>query len=120
MKKTKTKKKQATNNSNGNARILIIYTGGTIGMVQDHETGVLNPIDFSQIRKEVPEIKKFGYHIEVESFHPVLDSSDMQPEHWVKMAKLIGDSYNRFDGFVILHGTDTLAYTASALSFMLE
>ncbi len=116
----KTKDKHAASNTNGNARILIIYTGGTIGMVQDHETGVLKPIDFSQIRREVPEIKKFGYHIEVESFNPVLDSSDMHLEHWVKMANLIGDNYHRFDGFVILHGTDTLAYTASALSFMLE
>jgi len=102
------------------ARILIIYTGGTIGMVQDHATGVLSPIDFSQIRKEVPEINKFGYAIEVVSFDPVLDSSDMQPEHWVKMAELIRDNYTHFDGFIILHGSDTLAYSASALSFMLE
>ena len=112
--------KAKTKSSKENPRILIIYTGGTIGMVQDHETGVLSPIDFSQIRREVPEIKKFGYAIEVVSFDPVLDSSDMQPEHWVKMAEVIRDNYNDFDGFVILHGSDTLAYTSSALSFMLE
>src|SRR5688572_7159962 len=102
------------------ARILIIYTGGTIGMIQDHRTGVLSPIDFSQIRREVPEINKFGYSIQVVSFDPVLDSSDMQPVHWIKIAELIRDNYDAFDGFVILHGSDTLAYTASALSFMLE
>jgi len=109
-----------TTKKNNSSRILIIYTGGTIGMVQDHDTGVLSPIDFSQIRREVPEIKKFGYAIEVVSFNPVLDSSDMKPEHWVKMAELIYENYNKFDGFVILHGSDTLAYSASALSFMLE
>jgi len=112
--------KAKTKTSKEAPRILIIYTGGTIGMVQDHETGVLSPIDFSQIRREVPEIKKFGYAIEVVSFNPVLDSSDMQPIHWVKMAELIRDNYDKFDGFVILHGSDTLAYTSSALSFMLE
>ncbi|MDQ3051979.1 MAG: type I asparaginase [Bacteroidota bacterium] len=115
MAKLKTK-----TSSKPGSRILIIYTGGTIGMIQDHESGVLSPIDFSQIRREVPEIKKFGYAIEVVSFDPVLDSSDMQPAHWIKMAELIRDHYIDFDGFVILHGSDTLAYTASALSFMLE
>src|SRR6187401_2146091 len=102
------------------SRILIIYTGGTIGMVQDHDTGVLSPIDFSEIRREVPEIKKFGYTTEVVSFNPVIDSSDMQSAHWAKMAEHIRDNYEKFDGFVILHGSDTLSYTSSALSFMLE
>jgi L-asparaginase len=100
--------------------ILIIYTGGTIGMVQDHHTGVLMPIDFSQIREAVPEIKKFNYKIDVVSFDPVIDSSDMQPAHWINIAVLIKKNYLAYDGFVILHGSDTLAYTASALSFMLE
>lgn len=100
--------------------LLLIYTGGTIGMVQDHNSGVLKPIDFSQIKNEVPEINKFDYNIDVVSFKPVIDSSDMQPDHWIKMATLIKDHYTKYDGFVILHGTDTLAYTASALSFMLE
>ena len=101
-------------------RILLIYTGGTIGMVKDYKAGVLKPIDFKQIQDEVPEIRKFNYKIDVESFSPVLDSANMQPAQWVRMAKLIEKHYNKYDGFVILHGSDTLAYTASALSFMLE
>jgi L-asparaginase len=106
--------------SQSGINILIIYTGGTIGMVQDHVTGELKPINFNQIRDEVPEISKFNYNIDVVSFHPVLDSSDMQPKHWVEMAELIKKNYNSYTGFVILHGSDTLAYTSSALSFMLE
>ena len=89
-------------------------------MVQDYKTGVLKPINFNQIRDAVPEIRKFNYKIDVESFRPVLDSSNMQPEHWVKIAKLIEKHYDNYTGFVILHGSDTLAYTASALSFMLQ
>jgi L-asparaginase len=108
------------NRSKSGINILIIYTGGTIGMVQDHSTGELKPINFNQIRDEVPEISKFNYNLDVVSFHPVLDSSDMQPSHWVKMVELIKKNYDSYNGFVILHGSDTLAYTASALSFMLE
>ena len=89
-------------------------------MVQDHKTGELKPINFNQIREEVPEIRKFDYSIDVVSFNPVLDSSDMNQGHWVHMAELIRKNYNAYHGFVILHGSDTLAYTASALSFMLE
>lgn len=100
--------------------VLIIYTGGTIGMVQDHISGELKPIDFKQIKEQVPEIRKFDYNIDVVSFKPVLDSSDMKPSHWIEMAELIEKHYTSYDGFVILHGSDTLAYTASALSFMLE
>ena len=108
------------NKSKSTTRILLIYTGGTIGMVQDYKTGVLKPINFNQIRDAVPEIRKFDYQIDVESFRPVLDSSNMQPEHWIKIAKLIEKHYENYTGFVILHGSDTLAYTASALSFMLQ
>ncbi|MBL0341504.1 MAG: asparaginase [Bacteroidetes bacterium] len=111
---------QKLNRSKSCIDILIIYTGGTIGMIQDHKTGELKPINFDQIKEEVPEIRKFDYNIDVVSFNPVLDSSDMQPDHWVKMADLIQKNYNNYHGFVILHGSDTLAYTASALSFMLE
>jgi L-asparaginase len=100
--------------------ILLIYTGGTIGMVHDLRTGVLKPFNFSQIREEVPEIMQFNYNIDVVSFDPLLDSSDMQPSHWIKLAEIIGSHYDQYDGFVILHGSDTLAYTASALSFLLE
>lgn len=103
-----------------NQSILLIYTGGTIGMKQDPETLLLKPFDFSQITTEVPELKKFGYHIVSHSFSPVIDSSDVNPEFWVALVDIIEKNYEKFDGFVILHGTDTMAYSASALSFMLE
>jgi L-asparaginase len=100
--------------------ILIIYTGGTIGMVHDPVTGSLIPIDFNHISDHVPELKKFGFDLQSVSFDPVKDSSNIDPDVWVKIADIIEENYNSFDGFVILHGTDTMAYTASALSFMLE
>jgi L-asparaginase len=100
--------------------ILIIYTGGTIGMVQDPETGSLVPIDFRHITDHVPELRKFGYDLHSVSFDPVKDSSNIDPDVWVRIAEIIENSYIDFDGFVILHGTDTMAYTASALSYMLE
>lgn len=100
--------------------ILLIYTGGTIGMKQDPETGHLKPFDFTQISEEVPELAKFGYRIESVSFSPVIDSSDVNPGFWVTLAEMIRYHYDAFDGFVVLHGTDTMAYSASALSFMLE
>jgi len=100
--------------------ILIIYTGGTIGMVHDPVTGSLVPIDFRHISDHVPELRKFGYDLHSVSFDPVKDSSNIDPGVWVKMAEIIEENYNDFDGFVVLHGTDTMAYTASALSFMLE
>jgi L-asparaginase len=100
--------------------ILIIYTGGTIGMVHDPMTGSLVPIDFENISDQVPELRKFGFKLRSVSFDPVTDSSNMNPGLWVKMAKAIDENYDDFDGFVILHGTDTMAYSASALSFILE
>lgn len=100
--------------------ILIIYTGGTIGMVNDPVTGSLVPINFSDVSDQIPELKKFGYRLRSVSFDPVTDSSNIEPATWVKMASVIEQNYNDFDGFVILHGTDTMAYSASALSFMLE
>lgn len=100
--------------------ILIIYTGGTIGMVHDSVTGSLVPIDFRHISDHVPELRKFGYDLHSISFDPVKDSSNIDPGVWVKIAEIIEEGYKDFDGFVILHGTDTMAYTASALSFMLE
>jgi L-asparaginase len=100
--------------------ILIIYTGGTIGMVHDPESGSLVPIDFRHITDHVPELRKFGYDLHSISFDPVKDSSNIDPDVWVRMAEIIEESYDDFDGFVVLHGTDTMAYTASALSFMLE
>jgi L-asparaginase len=100
--------------------ILIIYTGGTIGMVQDPQTGSLIPIDFRHLSDHVPELRNFGYQLHAISFDPVNDSSNIDPGIWVKMADIIEKAYDDFDGFVILHGTDTMAYSASALSFMLE
>ncbi|MDR0660007.1 MAG: asparaginase [Prevotellaceae bacterium] len=100
--------------------ILIIYTGGTIGMKQDPETGTLVPFNFRQIKDEVPELKKFKFRIDTISFNPLIDSSDIQPDFWVKLVLLIKENYDDYDGFVILHGTDTMSYTASALSFMLQ
>jgi L-asparaginase len=100
--------------------ILIIYTGGTIGMVHDPATGSLIPIDFKHITDHVPELSKFGYDLQSVSFDPVKDSSNIDPDIWIKMAEIIENNYDSFDGFVVLHGTDTMAYSASALSFMLE
>ncbi|MBR4438867.1 MAG: type I asparaginase [Bacteroidales bacterium] len=101
-------------------KILMIYTGGTIGMKQDEKSMALVPVDISQIQEEVPELKKFGYSIDTYSFDPVIDSSDITPEFWVNLCNLIKKNYEKYDGFVILHGTDTMSYTASALSFMME
>ena len=89
-------------------------------MIHDPETGSLVPIDFSHISDHVPELRKFGYHLHSVSFDPVKDSSNIDPGVWAKMAEIIEEGYTHFDGFVILHGTDTMAYSASALSFMLE
>lgn len=100
--------------------ILIIYTGGTIGMVQHPQTRTLVPVRFEKIQEVVPELKKFDFIIKTITFTPALDSSNMNPITWIKIAKTIERNYNQFDGFVVLHGTDTMAYTASALSFMFE
>jgi L-asparaginase len=100
--------------------ILIIYTGGTIGMIKDSETGVLAPFDFDHIMEEVPELKRFGFKLDTISFSPIMDSSNLHPTTWIKLAEIIKDNYSLYDGFVVLHGTDTMAYSASALSFMLE
>lgn len=100
--------------------ILLIYTGGTIGMIENPETGALENFDFEQFRHYVPELKRFNLQIDALTFNPPIDSSDMEPRYWVKIAHIIADHYDHYDGFVLLHGTDTMAYTASALSFMLE
>ncbi len=105
---------------NHKARILIIYTGGTIGMIEDPVSHTLKPFDFSHLIDNVPKIKMLDYAIEHIQFNPPIDSSDMNPEHWEQIARQIEHHYDAFDGFVVLHGTDTMSYTASALSFMLE
>ena len=100
--------------------VLIIYTGGTIGMVNDPETGALCPFDFEQIAKAVPEIKEFGFTIDSYTLPDIIDSSDLQPALWENLCNIITKNYEKYCGFVILHGTDTMAYSASALSFMLD
>lgn len=100
-------------------RILIVYTGGTIGMIEDPVTKALKPFDFSHLMENVPKVKMLDYHIDNIQFNPPIDSSDMNPGHWTEIARSIAHSYDDYDGFVVLHGTDTMAYTASALSFML-
>lgn len=100
--------------------ILIIYTGGTIGMKTDEATGALVPFDFSGIYEEFPSLRRLNVDIEVYTIKPPIDSSNVSIENWVDMARIIRDNYTAYDGFVILHGTDTMSYSASALSFMLE
>lgn len=100
--------------------LLLIYTGGTIGMKEDPIIQALKPFNFSQILEEVPELGKFAYRIDTYTFDPLIDSSDIEPSLWISLADLIQEKYDEYDGFVILHGTDTMAYSASALSFMIE
>ena len=100
--------------------ILMIYTGGTIGMKQDPKDQTLKPFDFNQILEEVPELGKYALKIDSFTFDPLIDSSDVEPSMWQALATLVRDRYDDYDGFVVLHGTDTMAYSASALSFMLE
>ncbi len=101
-------------------KVLLIYTGGTIGMMQDPRTGELKPFNFKSLSKQIPELEKFDIELSSVSFAKPIDSSNMHPKVWVDIASIIKDNYSKYDGFVILHGSDTMSYTASALSFMLE
>jgi L-asparaginase len=101
-------------------RLLIIYTGGTLGMVYDSRQETLVPFRFEKILESIPELERIHARLEIMAMEPPIDSSDMTPEIWIAIAGCIEENYDVFDGFVILHGTDTMAYTASALSFMLE
>lgn len=101
-------------------RLLIIYTGGTIGMIQDAQTGTLKPFNFNKVYEQIPELKRFHYHLDFHSFDPLIDSSNTHPDYWISLAELIEIHYDSYDGFVVLHGSDTMSYTASALSFLLE
>lgn len=101
-------------------RLLIIYTGGTIGMMENPDTRALEPFDFDHLIENVPKIKMLDYDIENYQFEQPIDSAAMNPEHWAQIARVVEQNYSQFDGFVVLHGTDTMAYTASALSFMLD
>jgi L-asparaginase len=107
-------------NSMGEKRkVLVIYTGGTIGMMKDAETGLLGPVNFDKLADMVPEVNQIDAEVRAISFAKPIDSSNMDLTHWTKLAQMIEEHYHAFDGFVILHGSDTMAYTASALSFML-
>ncbi|KAA5828218.1 type I asparaginase [Algibacter amylolyticus] len=101
-------------------KILLIYTGGTIGMVKDFKTGSLKAFNFKNLLDRIPELQLLDCDIDTVSFKIPIDSSDMQPKYWVQIAEIIETNYQDFDGFVILHGSDTMSYSASALSFMLE
>lgn len=105
---------------NSRTKILLIYTGGTIGMQKDAKTGALKAFNFSKLLQRVPELKQLDCEIETYSFEHPIDSSDMSPKHWSAIASVIESYYTQFDGFVVLHGSDTMSYTASALSFMLK
>ncbi|MCJ7467457.1 MAG: asparaginase [Maribacter sp.] len=103
-----------------NTKILLIYTGGTIGMVKDYESGTLKPLNFGKLLKNIPELYQLDCEIESVSFKKPIDSSNMSPEHWVEIVSLIEQHYQSHDGFVVLHGSDTMSYTAAAMSFLLE
>ena len=105
---------------NDRSSILIIYTGGTIGMIRNAVTGALESFNFEHLLRHVPELRQFNLNISSRAFNPPIDSSDMNPALWGRIVEVIHTNYDKFDGFVILHGTDTMAFTASALSFMLE
>ena len=100
--------------------ILILNTGGTIGMVLDEKTGALKPVNFDDLFDLIPTLRLFNFNIDHFCFDPLIDSSNMNPTTWASIAKVIEEKYELYDGFVILHGSDTMAFTASALSFMLQ
>jgi L-asparaginase len=110
MKKTNSRK----------SSVLLIYTGGTIGMMHDVHSGELKPFDFKSLSKQIPELNKFDIQLSSIAFKHPIDSSNMHPDVWIELAGMIEKSYSQYDGFVILHGSDTMSFTASALSFMLE
>lgn len=101
-------------------KILLIYTGGTIGMVRDEVSGGLRPFDFDNILANLPEARSIHCSLDTYAFDHLLDSSNISPANWVEIASVVRDRYEAYDGFVVLHGTDTMAYTTSALSFMLS
>jgi L-asparaginase len=102
------------------AKIVLIYTGGTIGMVKDFKSGALKAFDFKELLNRIPEVQLLECDIETISFETPIDSSNMNISSWQKIANIIEENYSKFDGFVVLHGSDTMSYSASALSFMLE
>jgi L-asparaginase len=102
------------------SKVLVIYTGGTIGMVNDPATGALTAFDFGDVYKHIPELSRLNVGITTHAFENPIDSSEMNPEVWAHLAEFIQSEYANYDGFVVLHGSDTMAFTASALSFMMQ
>lgn len=102
------------------SRILLIYTGGTIGMIKDFETGALKAFNFSELLQNIPELKLLEHTIDTISFKVPIDSSNMNPAFWIALARIIEERFEEYDGFVVLHGSDTMSYSAAALSFMFE
>ncbi len=105
---------------NQNRSLLVIYTGGTIGMVQDSESGSLSPFNFENLYQYIPILKNFNYTIDFHVFDTLIDSSNVSPAFWIQLAEVIENRYESYDGFVVLHGTDTMSFSAAMLSFMLE
>ena len=101
-------------------KVLLLFTGGTISMVRDPQTGALHPADMQTFKEVVPELFAGDIQVDMIPFEPLLDSSDLNPDNWRQMARVVKENYDEYDGFVILHGTDTMAYSASALSFMFD
>ncbi|MDR0971852.1 MAG: asparaginase [Bacteroidales bacterium] len=101
-------------------KVLVIYTGGTIGMVKDKHSGALLPFDMSKIHETLPVLKEFNCILDSFRLDPIIDSANMNPQYWLKLVNVIEKNYNLYDSFIVLHGTDTMSYTASMLSFMLE
>lgn len=118
--RTNENRSDETATENSRPKILMIYTGGTIGMKENETTHALEPVDFNHLLDNVPKLKKLDFDIAHRQFEHPIDSAAMKPDHWKEIAKIIQESYDDFEGFVVLHGTDTMAYTASALSFMLK
>jgi len=102
------------------SNILLIYTGGTIGMIKDSETGSLENFNFNDLLEYIPELNLLDCNVSSKSFSKPIDSSNMKPSNWLEIGTIVENNYESYDGFVILHGSDTMSYTASALSFMLE
>ncbi|WP_282086543.1 asparaginase [Aquimarina algiphila] len=105
---------------NTSPNILLIYTGGTIGMIKNFETGALIAFDFDELLLNIPELKQLDCNIDTVSFSTPIDSSDMNVDRWKELGDVINENYENYDGFVVLHGSDTMSYTASAISFMFE
>lgn len=102
------------------SKVLVLYTGGTIGMIKDSESGHLGNVDFNSVYEHIPELKRLQIEIVTQSFSHPIDSSEMSPENWIEIARIIEAEYSNFDGFVVLHGTDTMSFTASVISFMIQ